>query len=147
MTDISKIMTTDVFTLTPEHNLSDARLMMMENRIRHIPIVDQQQLLVGIISQRDVLGAEESSIYGIKTDLRLEREQQIKISDFYHKNLVTIPPQATVHQAALYLQKHKIGCLPVVKDNKLLGLVTDSDFVNVAINLLEVISEPHEHVY
>ncbi|KGJ92216.1 CBS domain-containing protein [Thalassotalea sp. ND16A] len=147
MTDISKIMSTDVFTLTPEQSLSDARLMMTENRIRHIPIVDQQQLLVGIISQRDVLAAEESSLYGIKTDLRIEREQQIKIGDFYHKKLVTIPPQATVHQAALYLQKHKIGCLPVVENNKLLGLVTDSDFVNVAINLLEVISEPHEHVY
>ncbi|WNC71952.1 CBS domain-containing protein [Thalassotalea psychrophila] len=147
MTSITKIMTTEVLTLTPQHSLSDARLMMMENRIRHIPIVNENKELMGLISQRDVLAAEESSLYGIKKDLRLEREQSIKIADFYHNNLVTIPPQASVHQAALYLQKHKIGCLPVVEDNKLKGLVTDSDFVNVAINLLEVMNEPEENQY
>ena len=147
MTDITKIMTTEVLTLTPDNSLSEARLLMTENRIRHIPIVNDKNELLGLISQRDVLAAEESSLYDIKKDLRLDREKSIKIADFYHNSIVTVPPQASVHQAALYIQKHKIGCLPVIKNNKLLGLVTDSDFVNVAINLLEVMKEQEADRY
>lgn len=141
MTSVTSIMTDEILTLTADNTLSDARVLMTEHRIRHVPIVDEHNKLIGLISQRDVLAAEESSLFDIDKDSRLERESKVKINDFYRRDIVTISSKASVLKAALTIQKYKIGCLPIVDDDKLVGLVTDSDFVNVAINLLEVMAE------
>lgn len=134
---VSDIMTPTPLTLEPSASLYDARALMYEKRIRHIPIVQQGNLL-GLISQRDVLAAEHSSLLNIEAEKRLENEKSIRVSDFMKINLVSIDPKASMRKAALYIQKHKLGCLPVVEDEKLVGIITDSDFVNVAINLLEL---------
>ena len=55
--------------------------------------------------------------------------------------IATIDERASLRQAALYIEKHRIGCLPVVTDGKLRGIITDTDFVAVAINLLELLEE------
>jgi CBS domain-containing protein len=57
------------------------------------------------------------------------------------RNVATINEHASVRQAALFLEKHRIGCLPVVSSGKLVGIITDTDFVAVAINLLEQLEE------
>lgn len=135
-------MTDDILTLGIENTLSDARIMMVENNIRHIPIVDDKQVLMGLVSQRDVLSVEESTLFDTNENVnsRLERDQYVKIDDFYRRDVVTINAHVSVHNAALTIQKYKIGCLPILSGDKLIGLVTDSDFVNVAINLIEVLS-------
>jgi len=133
-------MSDDILTLGIENTLSDARIMMVENNIRHIPIVDDEQVLMGLVSQRDVLSVEESTLFDINVTSRLDREKHVKIDDFYRRDVVTINAHVSVHNAALTLQKYKIGCLPILSGDKLIGLVTDSDFVNVAINLIEVLS-------
>jgi len=135
-------MTDDILTLGIENTLSDARIMMVENNIRHIPIVDDEQVLMGLVSQRDVLSVEESTLFDTNVTVTsgLDRDQHIKIDDFYRRDVVTINAHVSVHNAALTIQKYKIGCLPILSGNKLIGLVTDSDFVNVAINLIEVLS-------
>lgn len=140
MTSVRSIMSDDILTLGIENTLSDARIMMVENNIRHIPIVDDEQVLMGLVSQRDVLSVEESTLFNINVTSRLDREQHVKIDDFYRRDVVTINAHVSVHNAALTIQKYKIGCLPILSGNKLIGLVTDSDFVNVAINLIEVLS-------
>lgn len=55
--------------------------------------------------------------------------------------VATVDERASLRQAALFLEQHKIGCLPVVSDGKLRGIITDTDFVGVAINLLEQLEE------
>ncbi len=57
------------------------------------------------------------------------------------RDVATIDEHASLRQAALFIEKHHIGCLPVVTDGNLRGIVTDTDFVGVAINLLELIEE------
>lgn len=142
MTSVRSIMTDDILTLGIENTLSDARIMMVENNIRHIPIVNDKQVLMGLVSQRDVLSVEESTLFDSNETVnsRLERDQYVKIDDFYRRDVVTINAHVSVHNAALTIQKYKIGCLPILSGDKLIGLVTDSDFVNVAINLIEVLS-------
>lgn len=137
MIKVADIMSTTLHTLNTQHSLADARKLMTEHGIRHIPIVDEQNNILGIVSQRDVLAAEESSAFKLSAEQRINSELLLKIDDFYHRDIATISANASVLSAALYIQKHKIGCLPVVSHGRLLGLVTDSDFVNVAINLLE----------
>jgi CBS domain-containing protein len=56
-------------------------------------------------------------------------------------DVATVDRQASLRQAALFLEKHRIGCLPVMSESKLTGIITDTDFVGVAINLLEQIEE------
>lgn len=142
MTNIANIMTDRVFTLTPDNTLDDIKTLMTAHGIRHIPIVNTEKSLLGIVSQRDVLAVEESILTTTKSDKKLTNvvkfAKPLRISEFYKTNVLTVQPDTTVHQAALCLQKHKIGCLPVVSNNKLVGMVTDTDFVNVAINLMEV---------
>lgn len=142
MTSVRSIMSDDILTLGIENTLSDARIMMVENNIRHIPIVDDEQVLMGLVSQRDVLSVEESTLFDINVTATslLDRDQHVKIDDFYRRDVVTINAHVSVHHAALTIQKYKIGCLPILSGDKLIGLVTDSDFVNVAINLIEVLS-------
>ncbi|MDH3338783.1 MAG: CBS domain-containing protein, partial [Gammaproteobacteria bacterium] len=75
--------------------------------------------------------------------------KEILVKDVMVTDLATVDEHASLRQAALFLEKHKIGCLPVVTDGKLRGIITDTDFVGVAINLLEQIedTEPVEREY
>ena len=129
MITVSEVMSTEVITLKATDSISIAVSAMTENNIRHLPIVDAQNQVIGIISQRDVLKAGS---------LAKENNQQAKpISDIMSKDILTIHPKDSLKAAGLTLQKHKYGCLPVIKDKSLIGIITDSDFVTVAINLIE----------
>lgn len=140
MTSVTLIMADDLLTLGIENTLADARIMMVQNRIRHIPIVDDNNALLEIISQRDVLAAEESSLIITDKFKRFDYEQSVKIIEFYRSKIMTINSKSSVHQAALTFQKYKIGCLSILANGKLVGKVTASDSVNVAINLIEVLA-------
>ena len=98
---------------------------MHENRIRHLPIAGKDNELLGLITQRDILAAASTS-----DTLEL-------VGDLMRKKVHTVTEDADLRGAALTMQKYKIGCLPVVRDNKIIGIITDTDYVTIAINLLE----------
>jgi CBS domain-containing protein len=87
-----------------------------------------------------VLTATDSILRDAENRLRAKN---IPIEDVMVRNVVTIAENASLRQAALFLEKYRIGCLPVVTNGKLVGIITDTDFVAVAINLLEQLEE-HE---
>ena len=127
MITIDELMTSDPFTLSGSDTLDDVRSIMTEKHIRHIPITDNDKHLLGLITQRDVLAATDPGA----------KHQEIKLSDIMIKNVSVIHESDSVRQAAIFLQTHKYGCLPVVSDDGLVGIITDSDFIDIAINLLE----------
>ncbi len=141
MFSIASIMSTDLVTVPPTSTLAEARLLMSEHRIRHIPVVDDDELLVGLLTLTDVLAATDSSF---RDDDSRIHAVDICIKEVMVTDLATVDEHASLRQAALFLEKHHIGCLPVVKNGKLRGIITAMDFVGVAINLLEQIeqSEP-----
>ncbi|MFO6423667.1 CBS domain-containing protein [Motilimonas sp. KMU-193] len=141
MITVADIMTSSLYTLSPQDTLSQAAELMAEKRIRHIPILEQDKL-VGLISERDLLAAKQSSV--IKETGEHSLWSSIELDKVMTKNLTTVDPKASVKAAALYIQQHKFGCLPVVKNGKLIGIITDTDFVAVAINLLEL-EELHDN--
>lgn len=128
---VNEIMIKDVITMSPSESVSDAALQMAESNIRHIPIVDDQHHVIGLISQRDVLRTGSLSMS------QDEPNKSPIISQVMTKEIMTIHPRDSLRAAGLALQQHKYGCLPVIKDKKLVGIITDSDFVGVAINLIE----------
>lgn len=145
MMSLDVIMSTDLKTVSPQDSLATVRSLMHKNRIHHVPVVNEDDNLVGLVTLTDVLAATDSILRDDDTRLHAT---EIKVQDIMVQNLATIDEHASLRQAALFLEKHRIGCLPVVTNGDLRGIVTDTDFVGVAINLLEQIeeTEPLEEV-
>ncbi|SEG47975.1 CBS domain-containing protein [Vibrio hangzhouensis] len=139
MIKVEDMMTRNPHTLLRSHSLADAKHTMEALDIRHIPIVDAERRLLGIVSQRDVLAAQESILQKIPSDQSYTLSTPL--SEIMHINIMTVEPRAGLKESAIYMQKHKVGCLPVVSDKELVGIITDSDFVAIAINLLELQEE------
>ena len=132
--ELETIMTTDVVTIGVDNNLESARKIMRDRRIRHLPVVDSESKLVGLITTTNVLAATDSFL---RDDESKMHPDQITVKDVMVSDVITVDEHAGVRQAAVFLEKHRIGCLPVVTGGELRGIVTDTDFVGVAINLLE----------
>ncbi|ENM5798367.1 CBS domain-containing protein [Vibrio mimicus] len=144
MIKVEDMMTRNPHTLLRTHTLNDAKHLMEALDIRHVPVVDANKRLLGIVSQRDLLAAQESSLEHSTQDSSYTLE--IPLYQVMHTDVMSVAPQAGLKESAIYMQKHKIGCLPVVAKSELVGIITDSDFVTIAINLLELQeeSEPEE---
>ena len=136
MITIEEFMTAKPYTLRETDSINDARQIMTEKHIRHIPVTDDEDRLLGLVTQRDVLAATDPSVaLGIEDATRTGKD--IKLADVMMKNVAVIHSYDSLRRAAIYMQSHKYGCLPVISEDRLIGIITDSDFVSIAINLLE----------
>ena len=138
MMTLDTIMSTDLVTIRPDENLAAARALMHDKRIHHLPVVDDQEELVGLVTLTNVLAATDSFL---RDDDSRIHAKEIVVKDMMVVDVATVDEHASLRQAALFLERHRIGCLPVMSDGKLKGIITDTDFVGVAINLLEQIEE------
>jgi CBS domain-containing membrane protein len=145
MFSLDMIMTTDVFTVHPSDSIGTARELMQEHRIRHLPVVNEHGHLVGLLSQTDLFAATDSFLRDKEDRMQV---RVFPVSDIMVTDVATVSENASLKQAAMFIEKHRIGCLPIMRESKLVGIITDSDFVGVAINLLEQVeeSEPLEEV-
>ena len=141
MFTLDAIMSTDLITLAPSDTLAAARELMQEHKIHHIPVVDDAGDLVGLVTLTNVLAATDSVLR--QSDSRIHAAE-VGIRDVMVTEVATVEKNASLRQAALFLEKHRIGCLPVIDEGRLCGIITETDFVAVAINLLEQLedSEP-----
>ena len=141
MMALDSIMTTDVVTIGVDDNLELAREIMRDQRIRHLPVVDGENSLVGLITTTNVLAATDSFLRDDESKLHPE---EIAVNDVMVSDVITVDEHAGIRQAAVFLEKHRIGCLPIVTDGELRGIVTDTDFVGVAINVLEQMEDAED---
>ncbi|MBT8082867.1 MAG: CBS domain-containing protein [Gammaproteobacteria bacterium] len=137
MFSIEAIMSTNLITVSPSATLAEARSLMHEHRIHHIPVMDEDRI-VGLVTLTNVLAATDSFLRDDRSRIHAD---EIGIKDTMVTDVATVDINASLRHAALFLEKHKIGCLPVLDGDKLVGIITDTDFVAVAINLLEQIEE------
>ena len=137
MFTIEAIMSTDLVTLAPNDTVAEARSLMHNNRIHHLPVVDGDRL-VGLITLTNVLAATDSYLRDPENRIHAN---EVLVKDAMVTDIATIDEHASLRQAALFIEKHRIGCLPIVTNDKLRGIITDTDFVGVAINLLELAEE------
>ena len=137
MFSIEAIMSTNLITVPPSATLAEARTLMHDNRIHHLPVLNRDKL-VGLISLTNVLAATDSFLRDDGTRIHAN---DIGVSDVMVTDIATVDVNASLRHAALFLERHKIGCLPVLDDGALVGIITDTDFVAVAINLLEQLEE------
>jgi acetoin utilization protein AcuB len=137
---VTKAMTRKVVTVRPEDNLLDTRELMKSHKIHHIPVVEEGNKLVGIISDRDVRSAMPSTLY---YESGSERErvklEKFKVRDVMTKNVITLSLRDTVQDALLLLLKYDIGGLPVVDgDGRLVGILAVRDLLRALVSVLGI---------
>lgn len=127
--EVRDLMTPKVFTLKPGDSLEALYELMDEKHVRHVPIVDREGDLVGLVTHRDlsrtVLGPQEGLPLSVQEDLLRRR----RVREIMATEVDTIEPDEPLEEAAEMLLENKIGCLPVVEGEHLVGILTEADFV------------------
>lgn len=122
---VKERMSQRLVTIDPEVNLAEARALLDQHRIRHLPVV-QESRLVGILTDRDIRSAGSVS--------PLER---IKAADAMTRNVISVTPETQVQEAAKLMVAHRIGGLPVLKEGMLQGIITETDLLMAFVELVE----------
>ena len=130
---IRDIMTTEVVTLKVDEELSLASDIMTLARIRHLPIVEGNRL-VGIISQRDLFKASLASVIDYDYQVARTHLKAVTIKEIMVNEIITIAPDAKIHEAGRIMLEKKIGCLPVIESDALVGMVTESDIMEYYVS-------------
>lgn len=141
MFKISELMTTPVYSLRETDTLQSARVLMDQKRIRHVPITTGNNVFRGLITNRDVLANTISHLADIDQATQNEIDAGIPLQEIMRTDVRTISPEDSVKEAANILYNHKYGCLPVVDNDKLVGIVTEADFLQLTIQLLEAMDQ------
>jgi acetoin utilization protein AcuB len=131
-------MTRKVITVDQEACILDAQELMAENKIRHLPIIDNNQQLLGIVTDRDIRSALP---YRFFEEPESEREKicALKVKDIMTKDPISISPTFTIQDALLLIQNSKVGALPVVDDDRRLkGIISVRDLLRAFINVLGI---------
>ena len=130
---VRDIMSAEVTTLGRNDTLLLAKDIMNLGRIRHFPVVEDDEL-VGVVSQRDLYRASLGTVmqYG-------EKAQRAFLESVAVKEImvdpISIGPDATIGDAARLMVEHKIGCLPVLENDRLVGIVTETDMLQVVVDM------------
>ncbi len=133
-TTVREIMMASPVTLAPGDTLDLANDIMSLGRIRHIPIVEDSRI-AGILSQRDLFGAAVGIVLGLKGKEQKDLLKSFRIKEVMRHPVITVSPDASVKEAAQLMAEKKIGCLPVVEGDNLVGLVTLTNILRYVVNL------------
>ena len=125
---VGRIMTRDVFTVHPEDVIDLAANLMEWEHIRRIPVEDDDGHLVGLLTQRGLLRLVTRK----QTDA-----EPVAVREVMRLEPITVTPTTPTLEAIRLMREHRVGCLPVVDDGRLVGIVTEHDFVQLASELLE----------
>ncbi|MET1254290.1 CBS domain-containing protein [Aliikangiella maris] len=142
MLAVEDVMTPNPITLTRYDSLADARRLMRKHGFRHLPIVEGDRQLIGLVSERNVLANSISSQNFVNQEELAKIESGTLIADIMTNDIVTVTSNTTITHAALLIHKKKFGCLPVVNNaNQIVGIITDHDFVAITVQLLEMMEQ------
>ncbi len=127
---IEQFMTTDLFTVNQDELVDLVACLMDWEHIRHVPVEDNEHRLVGLVTHRTLLRmmARRSGRQG---------GDNVPVSEVMQNKPITVPPHTPTLEAIKVMKEHRIGCLPIVEDERLVGIVTERDFMDVAGQLLE----------
>jgi len=135
---VSRSMTRKVITVDQEACILDAQELMAKNQIRHLPIIDSNRQLIGIITDRDIRSALPYRFFETPQSER-EKICALKVKEIMTKDPISISPTYTIQDALLMIQNSKVGALPVVDDNKrLMGIISVRDLLRAFINVLGI---------
>ncbi|NHM30622.1 acetoin utilization AcuB family protein [Neobacillus terrae] len=128
---LEEIMKTSIASLSPSNIIAEALALMGDHKIRHIPIVNDAFELVGIVSDRDIRDAAPSIFHPEEQSEDLQQP----LSKIMKTDIITGHPLDFVEETAAVFYDHHISCLPITKDKKLVGIVTETDLLRTLVEL------------
>lgn len=133
---VADLMKTDIVTLSEDDSLDVAEQTMRFAKIHHLPVVDRLGKMLGMIAQSDILRAQVSVFADLSVSEDRAIKQEIQAKDVMVRDLTTVAASTSALEAARLLEGHDYSCLPVVEDDKIIGLLTDRDFLQLVIKAL-----------
>ncbi|MCK5718420.1 MAG: CBS domain-containing protein [Thiomargarita sp.] len=141
MITVKDLMCSELHTLRPKDTIHKAKQLMLDKQIRHIPILDEDNHFLGLVTKRDILAVSISILADIDISERDELEEGIPVCEIMTTDVIIVKEDTPLGEAARSLLKQKFGCLPVLQDDILIGILTEADFVKLAVYLLEKLEQ------
>lgn len=137
---ISKSMTSKVITTRAQTTLLEARKLLKAHKIRHLPVVDDDKRLVGIITDRDIRSALPAAFFRDDCEAPEDADyRDLTVGDTMTRNPMSISPQDTIEDALLQIQNMRVGAFPVVDDNgRIEGIISVRDLLRAFISVLGI---------
>jgi CBS domain-containing membrane protein len=136
LTLVKDLMTEVVETLQVGDSLNLAAHLMRAGRIRHLPVIDGREHLIGLVTHRRLMAAWVSHGHP-GTERPGQVAAEVPVEMLMERDVLTVSPDTTAALAAALLESSRFGCLPVVEQHKLVGIVTEADFVRFARKYFE----------
>jgi acetoin utilization protein AcuB len=128
---VEEIMKTNVETLSSNDTIADAIKLMDEKKIRHIPIINDERHVIGLVTDRDIRDAAPSCFYAEEHREILDKP----LHTIMQTDIITGHPLDFVEEIAAVFYEHHISCLPIVKEDKLAGIITETDLLRTLVEL------------
>ncbi|CAM3918357.1 acetoin utilization AcuB family protein [Lederbergia lenta] len=128
---VEQIMTKDVATLSPSDSIKLALQLMRDRKIRHIPLVNNEKEVIGLVTDRDIKVATPI----VLAEDALKEIIDMPLSSIMTRNIITGHPLDFVEEITVLFYDHKIGCLPIVSGGKLVGIITSTDLLHTMVEL------------
>lgn len=132
---VSDWMTKKVFTVTQADSISSAIMLLKEKNIKHLPVVNEDNGLTGILSDRDIKDYTPSKASSFDIHELNYILFTTKVKEIMNKKVITASPNMPIEEAAMIMFDKNIGCLPVVDGKKLVGIISDKDLFRVLVDI------------
>ena len=133
---VRDFMTKDVTTLQDTDSLLDARMVFVRSSFRHLPVLNGRKI-VGIVTEHDIRQHSPSLLTGVDQEEYNRVLETTPITRAMTKEPVTVVPEQPVFEAAQLLYSRRFGCLPVVENGELVGIVTTSDMLRLLVQIIQ----------
>ena len=133
---IKERMTVHPLTMGPTASITEAHRYMKENNIRHLPIVRKDGKLVGLVTRETLLQAMPSSVTTLSIWEMNYALNKVKARDVMVRDVITVEEDVSIEKAARIMAENKIGCLPVMRGDALVGIITDTDMLSALMELM-----------
>jgi acetoin utilization protein AcuB len=128
-------MTSNPYIISPDATIAEALEIMRKNNIRRLPVVKNKRL-VGIVTEREMQEVSPSKATTLSVFELNYLLSKTKVSQVMTKNVITVSPDSLLEEAAVLLRDNRVGALPVIQDDKVVGIITETNIFDAFIDLL-----------
>ncbi|MFN1834746.1 CBS domain-containing protein [Balneola sp. MJW-20] len=135
---VEEFMTTDLFTVRKDDILEFVANLIDWRRIRYVPVEDDQKHLIGLVTMRNLFREYSKAV----NDDQISAHHTVE--EIMLRNPITVHPEASIMEAMAMMKEQQIGCLPVVKNSRLVGIITEGNFMNITTRLLKTLAKKND---
>jgi len=130
---VRELMTGGLITVRPDTSVQDARDLLTRERVRHLPVIDAEGALVGIVTDRDIRLNVPSPATSLSVQEIGHLFAKLTVGQIMIRSVITVGPDRHARAAAQLMLDHRIGAVPIVEDGRLIGILTETDIVRAFI--------------